>query len=270
MSQADGEAFAKLVQVMDRLLGPDGCPWDQRQTPVSLCDYVIEEAFELAEAIRSGDPAHAREELGDVMFLLVFAAALYERQGDFTQVQVLEAITAKMIRRHPHVFGDSVVENQEQLLQNWERIKRQEKGHAAGIFDSLPKGLPPLLKAYRLNAKAARNRFTWDKDQDQRGQLDAEWRELAQAVAQGDQAAMEEEFGDYLFCLVEYGRRLGIKANSALETANRKFLRRFEAMEVLAAERGLDVSNFSLADWNALWDEVKAAGGQNPGTNRGG
>lgn len=258
MSDTSGESLAKLRQVVATLLGPNGCPWDRKQTPETLCDYVIEEAFELVEAVRAGDTGAAMEELGDVAFLLCFMAALYETQGSFTLAESLDAITAKMIRRHPHVFEGLSVENQEELLRNWERIKRAEKENKEGIFDSLPKGLPPLLKAYRLNSKAARHHFTWENDRDQILQMGLEWEELQDAIAAKDQKRMEAEFGDYLFSVVEYGRRLGLKANSALEGANAKFLARFNAMEALAKSRGLDTARFGLNDWDALWNEVKA------------
>ncbi|GFK95239.1 Nucleoside triphosphate pyrophosphohydrolase [Fundidesulfovibrio magnetotacticus] len=259
MQDASGDSLAKLRQVVASLLGPGGCPWDQAQTPETLCDYVIEEAHELVEAIRSGDAAGAAEELGDVLFLLCFVAALYEGRGTFTMAQAIDSASAKMIRRHPHVFEGLSVENQEELLRNWERIKRGEKEDPGGIFASLPRGLPALLKAYRLNAKAARHHFTWESDQAQEAKLADEWKELQEARAQGDQARVEAEFGDYLFTLVEYGRRLGVKANAALEGANAAFLRRFEAMEALARQRDQDTSGFKLADWDSLWDEVKAA-----------
>ena len=251
-------ALAKLRQVVSALLGPGGCPWDQKQTPGTLCDYIIEEAHELVEAVRAGDSPGALEELGDVLFLLVFVGQLYENRGEFTLAASIEAAAAKMIRRHPHVFEGVHVADQETLLQNWERIKRAEKAGAAGIFDSLPKGLPALLKAYRLNAKAARHHFTWENDASQRAQMQAEWQELQQALAHGDPARIEAEFGDYLFSVVEYGRRIGVKANAALDRANTTFLARFQAMEALAAQRGLDTSAFALQDWNALWDEAKA------------
>ncbi|WP_243439287.1 nucleoside triphosphate pyrophosphohydrolase [Fundidesulfovibrio soli] len=252
-----GDSLAKLRQVVSTLLGPEGCPWDRKQTPETLCDYVIEEAHELVEAIRAGDEHGTMEELGDVLFLLCFLGALYENKGSFTLADSIDAIAAKMIRRHPHVFEGLNVENQEELLRNWERIKRQEKDNKEGVFASLPKGLPPLLKAYRLNAKAARHHFTWEDDAAQAAQMGREWQELQEALAAGDQARVEAEYGDYLFCVVEYGRRLGVKANSALEGANARFLARFEAMEALAAERGLNTADFQLSDWDALWDEVK-------------
>ncbi len=259
----DKNALAALRQVVQTLIGPGGCPWDQEQTPESLCDYVVEEAFELVEAIRAGDTAGAREELGDVMFLLLFIAELYERDGGFSLAQAMEDGAAKMVRRHPHVFSDTKVENLGELFANWERIKREEKGAAAedgkakGLFDSLPKGLPPLLRAYRIHAKAARNGFTWESDADAERQLEAEWREFQQALADGDEASRQDEFGDYLFTLVELGRRKGIKANAALDAANRKFLERFAVMEELAAAQGKSVPDMSLDELNALWEQAK-------------
>ncbi len=253
-------ALDRLSSVIDALLGPAGCPWDKTQTPVSLCDYVIEEAFELVECIRGGDAQGTMEELGDVLFLLLFIARLHKDRGDFTLADSLEAEAAKMIRRHPHVFDDLTIENREELLRNWERIKRQEGQGKTGVFDSLPGGLPPLLKAYRIHSKAARTGFTWESDADMEQALAKEKAELDAAAASGDQAALEEEFGDYLFALTEWGRRKGLKANACLDMANAKFLSRFARMEALMAERGLDASSLSLGQWNALWEEVKAAG----------
>ncbi len=254
-------AIQNLREVIETLIGPGGCPWDCAQTPKTLCDYVVEEAFELVEAIRSGDTLEAMEELGDVMFLLLFIGTLFEKNGDFSVNDALRANQAKMIRRHPHVFGDLEVKTQDELLQNWERIKRGEKKDAQGnnkrVFGSLPKGLPPLLRAYRINSKAARVGFTWDSDAQFMEQLNSEWKEWEQALATGDVPAQEREYGDYLFTLVELGRRKGIKANAALDFANRKFLARFNAMEKLAREQGADVSDLSLDQLNALWDQVK-------------
>lgn len=264
---SDSASLAKIQEVIDALLGPGGCPWDQKQTPKSLCDYVIEEAFELVSAIRADDPAETCEELGDVLFLLLFQVTLAERAGQFSLDDVVAQNAAKMIRRHPHVFGDTVVASQEELLRNWERIKRSEKsgnGKASGAFDSLPEGLPPLLKAYRLHAKAARLNFTWATDEDARAQFDAEWKEYEEACAspetENKAERMEEEFGDALFTLVELGRRKGIKANAALDRANLKFLARYARMEELARTRGLDLLEMGMDDKNRLWDEAKAAG----------
>jgi ATP diphosphatase len=256
----DSLSLAKMQEVIDALLGPDGCPWDRKQTPLSLCDYIIEEAFELVSAIRAGDHAETAEELGDVLFLLLFQATLAARAGQFDLADVVAANAAKMIRRHPHVFGDTKVANQEELLSNWERIKRGEKaeeGKAPGAYDSLPKGLPPLLKAYRIHSKAARLGFTWASDEDARAQFDSEWQEFEEACALGATEQMEEEFGDALFTLVELGRRQGLKANAALDRANMKFLARYEHMEALARERGLDLHDMPLEGKDRLWAEAK-------------
>ncbi len=259
----DSLSLAKVQEVINTLLGPDGCPWDRKQTPLSLCDYIIEEAFELVSAIRADNTAEVAEELGDVLFLLLFVTSLFARSGQFDLADVVAANAAKMIRRHPHVYGDTVLADQEELLRNWERIKRAEKsgtsenGKPGGAFDSLPKGLPPLLKAYRIHSKAARLGFTWASDKDARAQFDAEWKEFEDACAGESLERREEEFGDALFTLVELGRRQGIKANAALDRANLKFLARYERMEALARERGLDLPDLPMPDKDRLWDEVK-------------
>lgn len=251
------KSFEKLKDVISTLTGPEGCPWDMKQTPETLCDYVIEEAFELVEAIRSGDINEAMEELGDVMFLLLFIANRYEEGGSFSLAEAIDSSSAKMIRRHPHVFADCKVEDQDELLKNWEKIKRSEKDDSNKIFDSLPKGLPPLLKSYRINAKASRSGFTYESDDQCLEQLESEWKEWNSALESGDKDAVEEEFGDYLFTLIELGRRKGIKANSALDRSNNKFLDRFSRMEDLAREQGKDISEMDLIEQNELWKQVK-------------
>jgi ATP diphosphatase len=256
---APSSALNELLTVINTLIAPEGCPWDREQTPKSLCDYLAEETFELIEGIRAGDSREAMEELGDVMFILLFMSTLYEKDGEHTLTDSLKHSTAKMIRRHPHVFSDTKFKDIEELWDTWEKIKREEnKGtKRKHVFDSLPKGLPPLLKAYRINAKAARTKFTWESDKDVERQLKDEWREWQDAMAANDQEASEEEFGDYLFTLVELGRRKGIKANAALDFANQKFLGRFGKMEKLAKKRGLVLSEMDLEAMNELWDEVK-------------
>lgn len=251
------KSLEKLRGVISALLGPEGCPWDKKQTPETLCDYVIEESFELVEAIRSGNKPEAMEELGDVMFLLLFIAELYEKGGDFNLSEAIDSSSAKMIRRHPHVFADTKVDNQDELLRNWEKIKRGEKKKSERTFDSLPKGLPPMLKAYRINAKAARTGFTYPDDETAEAQLQSEWKEWKQALDSGDKKASEEEFGDYLFTLIELGRRKGIKANTALDGANNKFLERFARLEDLAKEEGLDITEMDIEKLDKLWNRIK-------------
>lgn len=257
-------ALDRLSAVIDRLIGPDGCPWDKEQTPNSLSEYLVEECFELVEAIRSGKLADIGEETGDVLFLLLFVTKLTAAKGGAELSDVLEQAAAKMIRRHPHVFGDAQVTSQNELFAAWERIKREEKtaGNAAGehekgTYSSLPGSLPPLTKAYRIHAKAARIGFTWPEDEDVERQVEAEWLEFLDACEQDDAAAVEHEFGDHLFTLVELGRRRGLKAAEALDRANRRFLARFARMEALARARGLDFAALSLDDKDTLWNEAK-------------
>jgi len=256
-------ALKAARELIDTLIGPNGCEWDAEQTPESLCDYVIEECHELVEAIRAGKTAEVQEELGDVLFLLLFLAARYEERGGFTLADTLALNTAKMRRRHPHVFAGAEFSDREALLNAWEQIKKKEQaakddGTPKGIFNSLPRGLPPLIRAYRLHSKAARAGFTWESDEDVEQQVEAEWLEWVDAAQSGPPDRLEGELGDLLFTLVELGRRKGIKANAALALANEKFLRRFEAMEALASERGLDFGSLEFPEQDALWNEIKA------------
>ncbi len=256
-------ALERLSAVVDRLIAPDGCPWDSTQTPESLTEYLVEECHELVDAIRSGKTADIVEEMGDVAFLLVLVGKLMNRKGEPGLAEALDVEAAKMVRRHPHVFADASYSSQAEQFRDWERIKREEKAAAGdgpkGTYDSLPRGLPPLTKAYRIHAKADRVGFTWPEDEDVERQVEAEWLELLDAIAEGDEKAIEHEFGDHLFSLVELGRRKGIKAAPALNAATERFLARFIAMETLARERGLDFVGLSLDEKDELWNEVKAA-----------
>ncbi|SDF52070.1 nucleoside triphosphate pyrophosphohydrolase [Desulfovibrio legallii] len=255
-------ALEALQALIDRLTAPDGCPWDKEQTPQSLADYIIEESHELVSAIRSGNVADIREELGDVAFLLLFVARLYERQGQFSLDDALNNNRAKMVRRHPHVFGDATFDSRDAQLAAWEQIKRAEHQDAAGkpqgLYASLPASLPPLIKAYRINSKAARVGFTWQEDEEVEQQVEAEWLEWLDASANGDQEAQKHELGDLLFSITELGRRKGIKASEALDLAAIRFLRRFAAMEAMAAAQGKDFAALSLDEKDALWNAAKA------------
>lgn len=260
----ESSSVERLRAVIDKLIAPDGCSWDREQTPESLADYVIEESHELAEAIRSGNTEDVRDELGDVAFLLLFLARLYEERKTFTLDEALDAAAAKMMRRHPHVFAETSFENREEQMRAWESIKREEKRDSdapKGVFDSLPRGLPPLIKAYRIHSKAARAGFTWPEDQEAEQQVEAEWLEWLDAAAGDDKAAQTRELGDIIFTLVELGRRKGIKANEALDCAAMRFLERFRGMEALARERGLDFPSLTLDAKDELWNEVKAVEG---------
>jgi ATP diphosphatase len=262
MSQDSSHAVQEVIQT---LLGPGGCPWDREQTPQSLGDYLIEETFELVDAIRREAAEHEiSEELGDVFFLLFFLSRLLSDQNQIPGLQaVWEASAQKMKSRHPHVFADFECSTRDELHQKWEEMKRQEKGNVDAIeyarssLASIPDSLPPLLRAYRLHAKAAKAGFTWNSDQDQEAALDREWIEWKQTRSENDYDREEDEFGDLLFSLVEYGRRRGIKANAALHRANLKFIRRFEAMLDLAHKEGLDWAAMSMEDKDDMWKRVK-------------
>lgn len=260
----DCEAASALRALIDKLTGPDGCPWDREQTPQSLAEYIIEESHELATALRAGDVAEAREELGDVAFLLLFVAALFEKQGSFTLAEALDENRAKMVRRHPHVFAGETFPDLAAQLARWEAIKRAEHeaaGAPEGLFASLPPSLPPLTKAYRIHSKVARVGFTWPTDEEVEQQVEAEWLEWLDVAAGEDAAAQKHELGDLIFSLVELGRRKGIKASDALDAADTRFLRRFARMEELARERGLDFAALTLDEKDELWNEAKAEEG---------
>jgi len=251
----------RLRDVLNTLVGPDGCPWDKEQTSQTLCDYLAEETFELIDAVHRGHVTDVREELGDVFFLLLFIAKQYEKE--FSLNDAMDEAAAKMIRRHPHVFAGSDCADRETLLRTWEKIKKAEKTEKAeqrsGVFASLPDSLPPLLKAYRIHAKAAQADFTWDSKTDVEQQVEAEWLEWLDAAASGDTTMAEHEFGDLLFSLIELGRRKGIKANTALHKTTLRFLDRFRYMEKKAAESGREFTALDMEEKNRLWDEAKEA-----------
>jgi ATP diphosphatase len=254
-------ALEELLAVIDKLTGPDGCPWDREQTPESLADYIIEESHELVSAIRSGDLADICEEMGDVAFLLLFVSRLYEKRRAFSFGDALNGGRKKMLRRHPHVFSDTVFNDPNEQMKAWEQIKRAEQadaGRQQGIFASLPDSLPALIKAYRIHSKAACVGFTWGNDADVEQQVEAEWLEWLDAATNGDGSDRMRELGDLLFIIIEMGRRKGIKANEALDLAVRRFLRRFAFMEKKASERSQDFATLTLEEKDALWNMAKA------------
>lgn len=253
-----GQSLRQLQELIDKLTGPDGCPWDKEQTPLTLADYIIEESHELVAAIRAGDRVEVCEELGDLLFLLVFISRYYEKNSAFTLADSLKQVSAKMVRRHPHVFANVTFESLEEQLKAWEQIKKREKeGKRSGLFQGLPANLPALVKAYRINSKAARVGFTWEDDEEVEQQVESEWLEWLDACAQDKLSLETHELGDLLFSLVELGRRKGIKANEALDFACIRFLRRFSAMEEMAKEQGRDLAEMTLDEKDELWNKAK-------------
>lgn len=251
-----------LSRVLEKLTGPDGCPWDKEQTPATLADYIIEESHELAAAIRSDDPAEIRGELGDLFFLLMFVSSYFEKKETFSMADALDEAAAKMIRRHPHVFGNASFASLDEQLKTWEKIKKEEKaqtGATGGLFASLPSSLPPLIKAYRIHSKAARAGFTWPSDEEVEQQVESEWLELLDAIQDDKKDAENHELGDILFSLVELGRRKGIKASAALDEACIRFLKRYARMEEYARKTGVELSSLDLDAQDGFWNMAKQA-----------
>ena len=258
-SQSDC-AIDSVREVVRRLTAEDGCPWDKTQTPESLTEYVIEESHELVGAIRSGTDEDVCEELGDVAFLLLFIAHLYEKKGSFSLRDVFEKNAAKMIHRHPHVFAGEHFANLDEQLKAWEKLKQEEhkaEGKPTGVFDSLPRSLDPLARAYRIHSKAARTGFTWETREDVEQQVEEEWLEFLDAQAREDEKAIRHELGDLIFSIVELGRRNNLKANAELDAANERFLSRFRFMEEAARKEEKELSSMPLEEMDKLWAKAK-------------
>lgn len=252
--------FDDLVQLMTRLRGPGGCPWDAKQTMPDLKPYVIEEAYEVVDAIDRNDRAALLEELGDHMLEAVFVAEIAREEGSFDIYDSITAVYDKLVRRHPHVFSDVEAKDAEQVLVNWEKLKRDErKAENKSVLAGVPGSLPALLKASRLTEKAARIGFDWRRTEDVFAKIDEEVAELREAVDGQDKANIEEEIGDLLFTIANIARKVGVNAEEALQATNRKFSRRFESMESRVNERGQNLDQLTLEEMDQLWDEAKAA-----------
>jgi nucleoside triphosphate diphosphatase len=252
------DALTRLRYVVHRLRAPGGCPWDMEQTHLSLIPHVIEEAYEVADAIRSGDPAQICDELGDILLQPVLHAEIASETGAFDLDTMAHGLTEKLIRRHPHVFGDTSAATSDAVLKQWDAIKRTEKGtEHEGLLHGTGHGLPALMRAQKLQKKAARVGFDWPDATPVFGKIREEAVELEEAIASGDKAHMEEELGDLLFSVVNLARKLGIESEPALAAANEKFTRRFHAMETHLREKGHELGKLPLEQMDAAWDEVK-------------
>ena len=260
-------SFQSLVNTIWRLRQPDGCPWDRKQTHASIAKNMIEEAYEAVDCIEADDVAHLREELGDVLMQVVLHAQIAADAGEFTMDDVARDIDAKLIRRHPHVFGEHIeAQSADEVLDIWDAVKLKEKEardadaaaaseRPAGLLDGVPRSLPALMQAQKVSRKAAAVGFDWETTEDV-------WSKVAEERAEFDREdpgseAREMEFGDILFALVNVARKEGIDAESALRASTAKFRARWEAMEDVAYERGVALESLSTAELNELWDEVK-------------
>ena len=246
-----------LCSVMARLLAPDGCPWDREQTLDSLKPYLLEETYELLEALEEEDPRAHCEELGDVLFQLVFQAALREAAGAFTMDDVIGGIADKLRRRHPHVFGEIKLETSEQVLKQWGELKDQEK--VRRTLDGVPKAMPALARAQKLTERAASVGFDWPDAAGPRAKIDEEAAEVDEAVRAGDPVRVRAELGDLLFAVVNLARKHGVDAETALRETSDRFATRFAAIEDRLRDRGRTPRESTLAEMDALWHEVKAS-----------
>ncbi|MCM4165627.1 MULTISPECIES: nucleoside triphosphate pyrophosphohydrolase [unclassified Arenibacter] len=247
------KAFDRLLTIMDELRAQ--CPWDKKQTMQTLRHLTIEETYELGDAILENDLEEIKKELGDVLLHIVFYAKIGSETGHFDIADVSNQICDKLINRHPHIYGDVVVENEEEVKQNWEKIKLKEGKKS--VLEGVPNGLPALVKANRIQDKVAGVGFDWEKPEQVWEKVQEELEEFQYEVKQGNGDAMESEFGDVLFSMVNYARFLNINPENALERTNKKFLKRFQYLENRAKEQGKAIKDMTLAEMDVFWEESK-------------
>ncbi len=249
------EAFAELLDIMETLR--EKCPWDHKQTMESLRSLSIEEVYELGDAILKNDMQEVKKELGDLIMHIVFYALIGKEQQQFDMTDVLNEICAKLRYRHPHIYGDVKVENENDVLRNWEQLKLKEKGRHNKVLEGVPEALPALVKAYRIQDKVRGVGFDWKQKEDVWQKVQEELNELNVEVQRKDQEQMEAEFGDFMFAIINAARLYGINPENALEKTNKKFIRRFSYVEEKAHEVGKKLSDMSLEEMDEYWNEAK-------------
>jgi XTP/dITP diphosphohydrolase len=247
------ESFDRLLTIMDELR--EKCPWDKKQTFETLRHLTIEETYELADAIIENDVDEIKKEVGDILLHIVFYAKIGSETGDFNITDVIDSLNEKLIRRHPHIYGDTKVENSEQVKENWEQIKLSEGRKSA--LSGVPKALPALVKAYRIQDKARGTGFDWDNAEQVWDKVEEEINELKVEVKAKNKEKMEQEFGDTLFALINYSRFIDVNPESALERTNKKFISRFQFIEEKVAEQGKQMKEMSLEEMDVIWEEAK-------------
>jgi tetrapyrrole methylase family protein/MazG family protein len=252
-TEIDARTFDGLREIVRRLRAPDGCPWDRKQTHESLRRYLLEETYEALDALDGGDAWKLREELGDVLLQIMLHAQMASESGEFTIDDVIEGIATKLLRRHPHVFGETKVETAEQVVLKWEAIKSEERG-GESLLEDVPLALPALAYSQALQERAVAAGFEWPRVEDVLDKLTEEARELAEAETLDEK---REELGDTLFVLVSLARKLGLDAEESLRLASRRFRRRFDGLQSLAQERGLRLADLPIETLESLWRETK-------------
>jgi len=246
-------AFGRLIHIMDELR--EKCPWDRKQTIESLRQLTIEETYELTDSITGNDWKGIREELGDLLLHIVFYAKIGKEQNQFSLDEMINGICEKLISRHPHIYGNVKVENEDDVKKNWEKLKLKEG--KSSVLEGVPKSLPALVKAMRLQEKAKQVGFEWENKAQVWEKVEEEITELKEAEISGSKEEMEAELGDVLFSLINYARFLQIDAENALERTNKKFIHRFRQMEEAALQQNRDIRNMSLAEMDGLWNAIK-------------
>jgi len=253
-------ALENLLGLVTKLRSPDGCPWDRSRTKEEIGRYLIGEAYEVIDAIATGSREGLKEELGDLLFHIIFLARMAEEDGTFDITDVMTAITEKMIRRHPHVFGNVTVRNVGDVKDNWDEIKKEEyrrKGITPGLLDRIPGSLPALMKAKEMTAKASQVGFDWQRTEDVLSKVEEELAELKAAILEGQKSSIQEETGDLLFSIVNLSRFTGVDAEESLQAAARKFATRFAFIEATLLGRGKTPASATLEEMDRLWNESK-------------
>jgi XTP/dITP diphosphohydrolase len=246
-------AFDRLLKIMDELR--EKCPWDQKQTIQSLRTLTIEEMYELTDAVLNNDWENIKKELGDVLLHLVFYSRIAKEENKFTVAEMINQLCEKLIVRHPHIYADVKVENESDVKKNWEQIKLKEGNKS--VLGGVPKGLPAIVKAHRIQEKSKQVGFEWDTREQVWDKIEEEIAELKEAVNNNNLDEMENEMGDVLFSFINYARFIGVDSETALERTNRKFITRFTKMETAATLAGKNLANMSLTEMDAMWNEVK-------------
>ena len=251
-------SFKDLMKVMEKLRSPEGCPWDRKQTHESLLPYLLEETYEVIDAVKKGKDEDLREELGDLLLQVVFHSQIAKERGAFDVEDVVDSITKKLIHRHPHVFGDREdIRTAEDVNREWEKLKEKEGKKKESLLDGIPESMPALERAYKLQKRAAKVGFDWEEFEGIKEKLIEELSEIEEELKRGDRKKIEEEVGDFLFMAVNLARFLGVHPEIALRRANEKFERRFRYMERKAKERGKELKEMSLDEMESLWQEAK-------------
>ncbi|TDJ51588.1 MAG: nucleoside triphosphate pyrophosphohydrolase [Nitrospina sp.] len=259
MNEEPAKSFGKLSAIVDRLMGDNGCPWDRVQTRESLKPYLVEETYEVLEALDSNDPEKIKDELGDLMYQILFHSKISELQDEFSIRDVVDNLSEKMVRRHPHIFEAGELHTPDQVLDQWETIKKKEKAsqHHKSVLDGVPNHLPALAYAQKLTRKAAKHGFDWDRITDVFAKLDEEIAEFKSAVLQGQEEEIAGELGDILFVLVNVARHQKIDAEEALRRTNNKFVKRFQHIERAVEKTGKTLKETPLADLERHWQDAK-------------